>query len=319
VLYALAERSDVFVQNFRQGVADRLGLGYATMQEKNPRLIYASATGYGPYGPDSARPAYDQLGLARSGMMLAAGEPGMPPLDIAGGISDQLTGAMLAYGVMTALFARERTGRGQEVNASQLGSMLFLQSLSVSMKLITGTAIPRTARASATNPLWNRYRCADDKWLAVAMLEADRYWADLTRAIGRPELAGDERFAEIHERAAHAVECVAILDDVFATRPRDAWIRILEDDPGDFIYTVVNSVDDLPDDPQVRANDYIVTIDHPQCGRADMVGVPVQLSDTPGSVRAPAPELGQHTEEVLTEVLHWDWDQLNVLRATGVI
>ena len=319
VLYALAEKSDVFVQNFRQGVAARLGIDYDTLREKNPRLIYASATGYGPLGDESGEPSFDHLGLARSGIMLAAGEPDMPPLGISGGIADQMGGAMLAYGVMTALFSRERTGRGQQVDGSHLGSMLFLQGLSVSMKLMAGVAMPRTFRARAFNPLWNHYRCQDGKWLALAMLQPDRYWSDFVRAIGRPELAGDERFASLMARATHSAECVAILDAVFASRPRAEWIRILNEDPGDYIFTVVNSVDDLPDDPQVNANDYIVTIDHPQYGPTRMVGVPVRLSETPGSVRSPAPELGQHTEEILTDLLGWDWDRIAALREKGVI
>jgi crotonobetainyl-CoA:carnitine CoA-transferase CaiB-like acyl-CoA transferase len=319
VLYALAEKSDVFVQNFRKGVADRLGIGYEALREKNPRLIYASATGYGPNGPESGDPSFDHLGLARSGIMNAAGEPDMPPLGIAGGIADQMGGAMLAYGVMTALFAREKTGLGQEVNASHLGSMLFLQGLSVSMKLMGGIAMPRSFRKRSWNPLWNHYRCQDDLWIALAMLQPDRYWADFTRALGRPELATDAKYKDMAARTQNAEECVALLDSIFATKPRADWLRILREDPGDYIFTIVNRVDDLPDDPQVQANDYIVDIDHPQCGKTKMVGVPVQLSETPGSVRTPAPELGQHTEEILLDVLGWEWDRISALREKKVI
>jgi crotonobetainyl-CoA:carnitine CoA-transferase CaiB-like acyl-CoA transferase len=300
-------------------VAARLGLDYATLRSHNPKLIYASATGYGPLGAESGEPSFDHLGLARSGIMLAAGEPDMPPLGIAGGIADQMGGAMLAYGVMTALFARERSGLGQEVNGSHLGSMLFLQGLSVSMKLMAGVAMPRTFRARAFNPLWNHYRCADGKWIAFAMLQSDRYWPDFARAIGRPELAADARFENLRVRAANAAECVALIDAAFAAKPRDEWIRILNQDPGDYIFTIVNSVDELPSDPQVLANDYVVTLDHPQHGPTPMVGVPVQLSETPGSVRTPAPELGQHTEEILMDVLGWDWDRISALREKKVI
>ena len=174
----LAAKSDVFVQNFRKGVAGRLELGYETLRARNPRLVYASATGYGPEGPDSGEPSFDHLGLARSGIMMAAGEPEMPPLGIAGAIADQMGGIMLAYGVLAALFARERTGAGQEVDASHLGSMMMLQGLSVSSLLMMGFPIPRQSRATTGNPLWNHYRCADDRWLALAMLQPDRYWTD---------------------------------------------------------------------------------------------------------------------------------------------
>ena len=319
VVHALAAKSDVFVQNFRKGVADRLGVGYEALKAVNSQLIYASATGYGKEGDESGEPSFDHLGLARSGIMNAVGEPDMPPMGVAGGVADQMGGIMLAYGVMTALLARERHGVGQEVNASHLGSMTYLQGLSVSMKLMGGAAIPRTFRAKAYNPLWNHYRCGDDQWLALAMLQPDRYWADFCRIIERPELVADPRFDTMATRSANAEACVALLDEVFASRPRAEWLQRIKDDGADLIYTIVNSVADLPDDPQVRANNYITEVDHPQHGPIDMVGVPVALSETPGSIRRVAPELGEHTEEILTEVLGWDWDKVGELREKKVI
>jgi crotonobetainyl-CoA:carnitine CoA-transferase CaiB-like acyl-CoA transferase len=314
IVQELAARSDVFVQNFRKGVAARLELDYETLRARNERLVYASATGYGPEGPDSGEPSFDHLGLARSGIMFAAGEPEMPPLAIAGAIADQMGGIMLAYGVLAALMARHQTGRGQAVDASHLGSMAMLQGLSLSMRLMMGGAMPRVDRGMANNPLWNHYRCADDQWLALAMLQPHRYWADLCRALGRDDLAADERFASLIGLAQNSQEVIAAFDGVFATRPREEWVEHLKKSPGDFIFTIVNSVNDLPDDPQMLANDYIVDFDHPTHGPTKMMGIPVGLSETPGSVRMPAPELGQHTEEVLLDVLGWDWDRISELR-----
>ncbi len=319
VVHALVEKADVFVQNFRKGVAGRIGLDYAALSSINPGLVYASATGYGPEGPDSSEPSFDHLGLARSGIMNAAGEPGMPPLAIAGGIADQMGAVMMAYGVMTALLARERHGIGQEVHASHLGSMAYLQGLSVSMKLMAGIAMPRTFRSQAFNVLWNHYRCADDQWIALAMLQADRYWPDVARLIGRPELATDPKFETMSARADNNEECVAILDEAFGKKTRDEWLKLFREDESDLIYTIVNNVDDLPQDPQVIANDYIVELDHPNHGPTQMVGVPVGLSETPGSVREPAPELGQHTEQVLMETLGWEWARISALRDAEVI
>jgi len=319
VVLALAEKADVFVQNFRHGVADRLGLGYEAMKARNPRIIYASATGYGPKGEESSEPSFDHLGLARSGIMNAAGEPDMPPLAITGGIADQMGGIMMAYGIVNAIVARERFGIGQQVNASHLGSMTFLQGLGLSMKLMAGVAMPRSFRAKAANPLWNHYRCADDQWLALAMLQPDRYWKDFCRVIGHPELADDERFVDMGARAQNSEECIAIIDAAFASQTRAEWMRRLKEDPGDFIFCVVNTVDDLPEDPQVLANDYVVEMDHPQHGPTKMVGIPVGLSETPGSVRRAAPELGQDTELVLMEVLGWDWDRIQALREKEAI
>ncbi len=318
IVYKLAAKSDVFVQNFRKGVAARLGLDYAALREHNPQLIYANASGYGPDGPESGDPSFDQLGLARSGIMLAAGEPGMPPLAIAGGVADQMGAIMLAYGVLAAIVARERFGVGQEVDASHLGSMTALLGLSVSAKLMMGFAIPRQARATAGNPLWNHYRCGDDSWICLGMLQADRYWADFCKAIGRPELATDERFVDLRVRAQNAGAAIAILDAVFATRPLAEWMEALRRG-GDFIFTRVNSIDDLPDDEQVRANDYVVDFEHPRFGTTKMLGLPVRLSETPGSIRLPAPEFGEHTERILTELLDYSWDDITGLREREVI
>jgi len=320
IVHELARKADVFVQNFRKGVAARLGVDYATLRELNPRIIYASATGYGPEGPDSEEPSFDHLGLARSDIMNAAGEPDMPPLAISGGIADQMGAIMMAYGVMTALVARERHGMGQEVQASHLGSMAFLQGLSLSMKLMAGIAMPRTFRSHAGNALWNHYRCGDGQWIALAMLQADRYWPDVARVIiGLPELADDPRYATMTARAQIAAECVALLDEAFAKKPRDEWIRILREDDSDIIQTIVNTVDDLPDDPQVQANHYVVEVDHPTHGPTGMVGIPVGLSETPGEIRRVAPELGQHTEEILIDTLGWDWDRIGELQEKEVI
>jgi crotonobetainyl-CoA:carnitine CoA-transferase CaiB-like acyl-CoA transferase len=318
IVYQLVAKSDVFVQNFRLGVAARLGLDYATLRRHNPRLIYASATGYGPEGPEAGDPSFDQLGLARSGIMLAAGEPDMPPLMITGGIADQMGAIMLAYGVLAAVVARERFGVGQEVDASHLGSMLMLQGLSVAARLMMGFAIPRVPRKFAANPLWNHYRCGDDKWICLGMLQPDRYWADFCRALGRAELAQDERFCNLRVRAANAAAAIDILDEIFATKPRQEWMRILRTS-GDFIFTIVNSVDDLPTDPQVVANNYILDFDHPQFGKTQVVGIPVRLSETPGAVRLPAPEFGQHTEELLSQLLGYSWDQIAALKDQEVI
>ena len=318
IVHRLAARSDVFVQNFRKGVAQRLGLGYAELAALNPRIIYASASGYGPEGPDSGEPSFDYLGQARSGIMNAIGTGSTAPSYVYGGIADQMGAIMLAYGVLAALFARERTGIGQEVDASHLGSMMALQGLNVVARTIMGKEFPRNTRANAYNPLWNHYRCADDKWISLAMLQPDRYWKNFCEVVGKPELAEDPRFAEAKVRGRNSAALVAIFDEVFAARPRDEWMRVLKG-RGDFIYTIVNSVSDLPDDPQVRANGYVVDYDHPALGNLTLLGMPVKLSATPGEPRGHAPELGEHTELLLTEMLGYSWDDIARLREANVI
>jgi len=318
IIHRLAEKSDVFVQNFRRGVADRLGIGYADLRQRNPRIIYASANGYGSDGPDAAKPSYDYLGLARSGIMMAAGEPDMPPCAIAGGVADQMGATMLAFGVVSALYARERFGVGQEVDASLLSSMMFLQGLNLAARLVLGSAMPRTSRTWTFNPLWNHYRCADDRWIALGMLQADRYWKPFCHAIGAHDLAEDERFAEISSRLANASDAIHVLAETFEKKPLAEWLGLLEG-AGDFIYTPVQSVNDLPDDPQVRPNGYVQDFEHPSFGPMQMIGMPFRLRETPGSVRRVAPEFGQHTEEILTEVLGYTWDDIGRLKDAEVI
>jgi crotonobetainyl-CoA:carnitine CoA-transferase CaiB-like acyl-CoA transferase len=318
IVYRLAKTSDVFVQNFRKGVADRLGIGYADLRRQNPRIIYANANGYGPRGDESAAPSFDYLGQARSGIMMAAGEPDMPPCAIAGGIADQMGALVLAFGVVTALHARERFGIGQEVNASLLSSMLFLQGLNLSARLMLGNQMPRASRSSTFNPLWNHYRCADDRWIALGMLQADRYWKDFCRALGADDLADDPRFQDTPSRLANVADAIAGLAAAFEKRPLAEWLDILRK-AGDFIFSPVQSVNDLPEDPQVKANDYVLDFDHPAFGTIQMTGMPFQLSTTPGCIRTAAPEFGQHTEEILTQDLGLSWEEIAVLKQKEVV
>jgi CoA:oxalate CoA-transferase len=318
IVYKLVAQSDVFIQNYRKGVAQRLGLDYKTLREHNPKLIYATASGYGPEGPDSGEPSFDYLAQARSGIMHIAGIDSDDPVYLFGGVADQMGAIMLSYGVLTALLARERYGVGQEVNASHLGSMVALQGLNLSCRTILGSEFRRNTRENAFNPLWNHYRCADGKWLTLGMIQADRYWKDFCNALSITELIDDPRFNKIGVRGKNCKELIAILDRVFATKPRGEWMRILKNG-GDFIYTVVNRISDLPDDPQVQANEYVVDYQHPAIGDMKLVGFPVRLSETPANPRGHAPELGEHTETVLTELLGYSWDDIARSKESGVI
>jgi CoA:oxalate CoA-transferase len=318
IIYKLVEKSDVFVQNFRQGVAARQGLDYATLSKYNPRLIYASASGWGSEGPGAERPSYDYTGLARSGIMNVVGEPGMPPMAMKGGICDQLGGIMTAYGIVTALLVRERTGIGQELDASLLGSMTWLQGLNVSMKLIMGAEIPREVRATARNPLWNHYKCKDGKWIVLAHLQSDRQWPILCQAMGMQDLEKDPRYNNMETRAKNAGELIAVMDKIFATKTQAEWLTTLAA-AGDLIAEPVNTISDLVVDPQAIANGYIRDFQHPVWGPIKVVGPPVKFSKTPAAPQREAPEFGQHTEEILTEVLGYSWDDIGKLMEDEII
>lgn len=319
IVHRLVERSDVFVQNFRQGVAERLELGYETLQQLNPRLIYASASGYGPDGPDRQERALDYLGQARSGFMyLASAPPAAMPCYIVGGIADQMGAIMLAYGTMVALLARERTGVGQRLDTSHLGAMIALQGLTVSAAGIQGRAMGTPTREAAGNPLWNHYKCQDGKWIALGMIQGDRYWATLCELVGRPELVRDPRFANQAARTEHRAAAIGVLDEIFASRPLADWLAIFRAQ-GELIYSAINRIEDLMNDAQVLANQYVVEYDHPMHGLLKLVGLPVKFGLTAGDARGRAPELGEHTEQILTETLGYSWDDVERLRQAGAI
>jgi len=317
IIYKLVEKSDVFIQNFRMGVAERMGMDYETLAKNNPRLIYAHASGWGPKGPDRDDPSADYTGLARSGLMALAGEPGMDPVPVQGGIADQSGAVMTAMGVLAALLAREKTGKGQKVDASILGSMVFLQGHPMVFCTMANLWGIRIARKTAGNPLWNHYKCGDDQWIAMAHLSPDKFWPLVCRAMGLEALENDPRFDTMERRMQNCQELISILDDTFATKARNEWIKLFKENG--VIFAPVNTTLDVTQDPQVLANDYITEFDHPVFGPTKTVGFPITLSETPMSVRREAPEFGQHTEEILTELLDYTWDDIATLKDGEVI
>lgn len=317
VFYKLAEKADAFVHNLRPGVVERLKIDYQTLSGINPRLIYASGNGYGSKGPNVKKPSFDVIAQGIGGMLSVAGEPeSAPPLVQVIGAADWISAAMLAFGIVTALYTRERTGIGQEVEVSLLGSQAAFGQLALQRYLFSGRSPGKVSRKTVANPLWNTYQAGDDKWLIIAALQADRYWPDFCKVLGIDHLIKDSRFDQIPHRREHAGELIEIVDKTFLTRTRDEWIKGFE--AVDIPVGPVNDYGDLANDPQMEANDYIVNFNHPAAGPIKVVGPPVRLSKTPGSIRTGAPELGQHKEEVLLEY-GFTWDDIAQLTADGMI
>jgi crotonobetainyl-CoA:carnitine CoA-transferase CaiB-like acyl-CoA transferase len=317
IVYKLVEKSDVFVQNFRAGVAERMGMDYDTLLKYNQSLIYAHASGWGPKGPDKGEPSADYTALARSGLMAIAGEPGMDPIAIQGGIADQTGAVMTAFGVVSALYARERTGIGQKVDASILGGMVFLQGHPMVFCTMANLWGMRIARKSAGNPLWNHYKCGDDKWVALAHLSPDKFWPLLCKAMGLEALEKDPQFNTMDNRMKNCQKLISILDETFATKTRAEWTGIFK--AHGLVFAPINNTLEVTQDPQVLANDYVAEFNHPVFGPTKTVGFPVALSKTPMSIRREAPEFGQHTEEILIDLLGYSWDDITKLKEEEVI
>ncbi|MBI2848082.1 MAG: CoA transferase [Chloroflexi bacterium] len=318
IIYRLIEKSDVFITNHRPSSAKRLGLDYETLRRYNPKLIYGSASGFGPLGPDSDAPGMAMQANARSGMMFSTSieNDDIPVMDMSA-IADRIGAISLADAVLAALLARERFGIGQHVEVSQLGSMIDLQAPLLISHLLTGRDFPRQRRNSPPNPLVNFYKCKDERWIAIQLGAQDKLWSGFCRALEMPELEHDSQFGTFDKRGTNNKELVALLDRVFATKASDEWQKRfkMEDVP----FAVVKRLRDLADDPQVRENEYIIDWDHPALGKVKFMGFPVRFSETPASVRMPAPELGQHTEEVLLHVCGYSWEEISQLQKEEVI
>jgi crotonobetainyl-CoA:carnitine CoA-transferase CaiB-like acyl-CoA transferase len=313
----MAKKADVVTQNFRLGVVEKLGVDYETVRKVNPRIVYGSVTGLGDKGPDARDPVFDILGQARGGFMWLMSTPeDEVTYKVAGGLADQTGALILAYGIMSALVARERFGVGQHVQTSQLGGQLTLQAMALNFYLMAGNTFTHGRRQEAGNPLWNIYQCGDGKWIALGCNQSERYWTDFCQVLGALELLEDPRFKDHLTRYANCKPLVEVLDRLFAMRPRDEWVRDLK--ARGVIAGPVQTHEEIPRDPQVIANDYLAELPHPVHGKLKQVGVTVKLGETPARARSSAPEFGQHTEDVLQE-FGYTWEQIAGFRERGAI
>lgn len=316
IFLKLIDGADVFLNNMSIEAPAKMGIGPEVLLTRNPRLIYAHASGWGRKGPDARALSFDYTGIARSGLMMACGERGAPPTQILPGIGDELGGLMCAWGVTAALYAREKTGKGQVVDTSLMGSVIAALAFVLAPACILGKEFPREIRAEAGNPVYNHYRCKDGKWLAIAHLDPNRYWPRLCNALGIEELRDDPRFSGIEARGKNAKELVAILDGRFAGKTREEWMRILQE--ADCIFQPVQDPMEVVEDPQALANNYFLKVDHPDWGNLKVAGFPWDFSETPASWRRRAPHFGEHTDEVLRE-LGYSQDEIRTLREQKVI
>lgn len=311
----LAEAADVMLTSFAPGVMDRLGLGYEVCAERNPRLIYATASGLGPLGPDGWRKGVDLAGQAVGGLLSTTGQDGEFPTPAGAVIADSAGGLTLCVGILAALFARGQTGRGQCVDASLLGGQVWTQASELTYHLLGGR---KAGRANRGHPfLRGVYRVfkTSDGYLAIAGL-SEEDWAPFTRLLGRSDLEHDPRFANGGLRSFNMEALNAILDEALLSRTTAEWCEAMRQ--ADMRYAPVNDYEAVANYEQAYANGYLRRLEHPVYGPIAAVGNPVALSDTPAEPGDVAPELGQHTEEVLLEA-GYTWDDIAGLRKAGAI
>jgi crotonobetainyl-CoA:carnitine CoA-transferase CaiB-like acyl-CoA transferase len=315
VINALADRSDVILHNFRPGVVERLGIDYPTLSARNPGLVYAAVTAYGKQGPFALRRGYDRLFQALSGLMGRRRLPDGSPMGAGVWASDMSAPLAIAYGVLLALLHRERTGRGQQVETSLLHMAIAMQAVDI-VRLDDAPKPSGTIRDPAAQAMFGSYRCADDAWLTIVVV-SERDWQALCDCLELSHLINDPDFDTSAKRLERSDDLFQLLTGVFETQPRAQWMErfAAHDVPG----APVLSPDEVFDSPQVVANDILVSIEQAPVGNVRYMNVPIQLSETPGSVRSSAPvEIGRDTESILEE-LGYSPAKVNEIRDAGVI
>ncbi|MBI4308297.1 MAG: CoA transferase [Chloroflexi bacterium] len=311
IVHKLVRTADVFIHNFRLGVDKRLCLDYETLAGMNPRLIYLHVTGFGKEGPFALSPAYDLAVQARAGILGARRLPDGTPIGSPVMVSDLAGAILLAYGVVLAIVQRERTGRGVRVESSLLNVALSMQLYQ--LVKVKGDTSPLPG--SLPNALYSPYKCADGEWLMFVCI-TDAQWRSLCRVTGLEHLAQDPAFETYMKRLRQTPELQPVLEAVMLTRPRAKWLKLLQE--AEVPSSPIQSREEVFEDPQVKANEMIIERTHPVVGKVQFLNVPLEVDGTRGSIRRPAPTLGQHTDEVLAEI-GYSSAEVQRLRAAKVV
>ncbi len=316
IFYALAEKSDVLLENFRPGVAERLGIDYSTIAMKNARLIYCSITGFGQTGRYRERAGYDIVLQGMGGLMGVTGESDRPPVRVGVAMSDIGAGMYAATAILSALLARERSGRGQSVDVALFDSTVSWMTYMAGYYFATGKDPSRSGSAHPTIVPYQCFRTLDENYLTIAAGN-DKLFRNLCKALGKEELAADPRFTNNPQRIIHRQELVSIIEEIFLTKTRDDWIRILieTDVPTGPVY----SMSELFNDPQVKDREMLVEVEHARLGKLKQIGIPMKFSETEPEIKSSPPVLGEHTAEVLRTLLGYDDARLRELKEKGVI
>ncbi|MDE3074891.1 MAG: CoA transferase [Chloroflexota bacterium] len=314
VVRRLVQRSDVLVESFRPGVVERLGLGYEELIAANPRLVYCSINAFGPSGPWRDKPGVDGVVQAMSGLMSVTGLDGAEPVKVGVPAADVTAAAHAVQGLLLGLLARVQTGRGQRVSVSLLDAMLAFQTVPLTMYLASGEPPKRLGSAAAYSAPNEAYRTMDGAIMVAAYTPAR--WAGLCQILERPDLLEDARFRANADRVANRSELRVELERTLRRRATDEWIALLE--AADILCAPLYDYPSLLAQPQVMENDMLVRVPHPVLGETATVGIPVKLTELPGSVRAGAPLVGEHSATILSEA-GYGVEEIHQLIATGTV
>jgi CoA:oxalate CoA-transferase len=313
----LVERVDVVMENFTPGTMEALGLGYDVLSQGNPRLIYAATSGFGQTGPDRLRPALDIIAQGMGGIMSITGEPGGPPVRPGTSLGDIAAGLFTAIGVLAALHERERSGRGQMIDVAMLDCQVSILENAFARYFATGQVPgPIGTRHPVATP-FQAFPTRDGYIVLALSWGVENQWELFCATIGRADLIDDHRFDTGPLRTEHHAELEPILIEAMKKKTTAEWVR--EFDAIGLPCGPLNNVAQAAALPQVKAREMLVEVEHPRIGRFPLPNTPVKLSRTPGGVRGPSPDLGQHTDDVLRELLGLPDEEIGRLREAGTI
>lgn len=315
ILRRLIERSDVVIENFRPGAADRLGLSYAAVSGWNPRIVYCSISGFGTSGPERDRPGYDLVVQGASGIMDITGDPKGPPMKVGTSVADLVTALYSAQAILLALRARERTGRGQKVEVAMIDAMASLLTFNASIFYTSGRSPTRRGNGHATIVPYETFKAADG-WLNIAVAN-DALWQKFCDACGLGELRDDPRFAMAPARVENREALIPLINEMVVRQPRAYWVELLG--KAGVPCGEIRTVGEVCTSEALIARGMIKDLPHPRIGQVRTIDTPMQLSETPGGADLAPPLLGQHTMEILTGLAGLTRDDVARLAAEGAV
>ena len=310
----LAEKSDVLLENFRPGVMEKLGFDYGSIRKINPRIIYASISGFGSTGPERMRPGYDLMIQGMGGIMSLTGAPDGPPYKVGASISDILAGIYCFQGILLALITRQKEGTGQKVDIGMMDSVVSILTHQAQNYFATGKSPHRRGNEHPTICPYETFEASDD-YINIAVGN-DRIWQQFCDLLGLTEIKNNPRFSTNPKRVENHDQLFPVINAIMKRKPVGEWLKTFEE--AEIPAGPILTLEEVLSHPQVLARDMVVEVNHPSVGRLKLTGIPVKLSKTPGKIKSPPPLLGEHTEEVLSD-LGYSKQEIEELKKDGVV
>ncbi len=310
----LVKEADVFLTNLMPETKKKLGIDYKSIAKINPKIIHANVSGYGPKGPMKDAGAFDSMGQAYSGMMFTAGTE--KPEFIRFGVLDQATSIAASHAIITALFTRERNGKGQEVHVSLYSTALWLMHMNQMFAELLSLDPCFPVTRSDMSPLRNAFKCKDDKWVMSTHHPEHKYWPAFCKVTGKEEMLDDPEFTDENGNPRNFQKMVPIFDNILETKTRDEWMALFLEN--DLLFCPIKDIFEAIKDPQAIENNYIEKFDHPDLGTINVLGYPIHFSDYSAGMKSTSPTIGQHTDEVIKELGYSD-EEIDTLKSEGII